>query len=168
MGESQGWLFEPTFNRSVKVRASDDRITSDGGLLLLREADHRLGITEWLAGRLHDPRRQDLIRYQLVELLRERVYALAFDGDGTLWLQRQSGLVRYRDRGGRWQAGERVGTAQGMPAVGASGMQVDRGHRVWMSTPPGKTTIPEASMVRIPSPSTASTISSPPRSAGPH
>lgn len=77
MGESQGWLFEPTFNRSVKVRASDDRITSDGGLLLLREADHRLGITEWLAGRLDDPRRQDLIRYQLVELLRERVYALA-------------------------------------------------------------------------------------------
>ena len=77
MGESQGWLFEPTFNRSVKVQASDDRITSDGGLLLLREADHRLGITEWLAGRLDDPRRQDLIRYQLVELLRERVYALA-------------------------------------------------------------------------------------------
>lgn len=77
MGESSGWLFEPTFNRSVKVQASDDRITSDGGLLLLREADHRLGITECLAGRLHDPRRQDLIRYQLVELLRERLYALA-------------------------------------------------------------------------------------------
>jgi hypothetical protein len=57
--------------------ASDDRITSDGGLLLLREADHRLGITEQLAARLDDPRRQDLIRYQLVELLRERLYALA-------------------------------------------------------------------------------------------
>jgi hypothetical protein len=77
MGESPGWLFEPTFNRSVKVLASDERITSDGGLLLLREADHRLGITEWLAARLVDPRRQDLIRYQLVELLRERLYALA-------------------------------------------------------------------------------------------
>ena len=77
MGEPQGWLFEPTFNRSVKVKASDDRITSDGGLLLLREADHRLGITEWLAQRLDDPRRQELIRYQLVELLRERLYALA-------------------------------------------------------------------------------------------
>ena len=77
MGEAQGWLFEPTFNRSVKVRASDERITSDGGLLLLREADHRLGITEQLAARLDDPRRPDLIRYQLVELLRERLYALA-------------------------------------------------------------------------------------------
>jgi hypothetical protein len=77
MGEPQGWLFEPTFNRSVKVMASDERITSDSGLLLLREADHRLGITEQLAARLDDPRRQDLIRYQLVELLRERLYALA-------------------------------------------------------------------------------------------
>ena len=77
MGESHGWLFEPSFNRAVKVQASDERITSDAGLLLLREADHRLGLTEWLARQLDDPRRQDLIRYQLVELLRERVYALA-------------------------------------------------------------------------------------------
>lgn len=77
MGESQGCLFEPTFNRAVKVLATDDRLTSDAGLLLLREADHRLGITESLANQLHDPRRQDLIRYQLVELLRERIYALA-------------------------------------------------------------------------------------------
>jgi hypothetical protein len=77
MGESQGWLFEPSFNGSVKVLASDERITSDSGLLLLREADHRLGITESLAKRLVDPRREDRIRYQLVELLRERIYALA-------------------------------------------------------------------------------------------
>jgi len=77
MGEAQEWLFEPSFNRAVKVCANDDRITSDAGVILLREVDHRLGLTEWLAGRLGDPRRQDLIRYQLVELLRERLYALA-------------------------------------------------------------------------------------------
>ena len=77
MGEAREWLFEPTFNRAVKVCTTDERITSDAGLVLLREADHRLGLTEWLAQRLFDPRRQELIRYQLVELLRERVYALA-------------------------------------------------------------------------------------------
>ena len=60
-----------------RFAASDERITSDGGLVLLREADHRLGLTESLAERLVDPRRQDLVRYQLVELLRERLYALA-------------------------------------------------------------------------------------------
>jgi len=74
---SQPWLFEPEFNRAVKVCSTDERITSDAGLLLLREADHRLGLIEHLAGQLVDPRRPDKIRYELVELLRERVYALA-------------------------------------------------------------------------------------------
>lgn len=77
MGERHGSLFEPTFNRSVKISESDDRITSDAGVLIIREADHRLGITEALASQLHDPRNQGLIRYQMVELLRERVYGLA-------------------------------------------------------------------------------------------
>jgi len=80
VGESrndQPWLFEPGFHRAVKVRATDERITSDAGLLLLREADHRLGLIEHLASQLLDPRRPDRIRYELVELLRERLYGLA-------------------------------------------------------------------------------------------
>jgi hypothetical protein len=76
MGERQGGLLEPTFQRAVKVAAGSDRLTSDGGALLLREADHRLGLTESLAARLADPRRQDHIRYTLLELLRLRLYAL--------------------------------------------------------------------------------------------
>jgi hypothetical protein len=77
MGEAGKWLFEPTFNRAVKVRGKDDRLTSDAGLLLTREADHRLGLTESLAAQCHDPRCRDHIRYTLLELLRERLYALA-------------------------------------------------------------------------------------------
>jgi hypothetical protein len=77
MGEAGKWLFEPSFNRAVKVRGTDDRLTSDAGVLVAREADHRLGLTESLAARLHDPRRVERIRYSLVELLRERLYALA-------------------------------------------------------------------------------------------
>jgi len=77
MGESQSWLFEPTFNRSVKVECKDERITTDGGAILLREADHQLGLTEYLASQLVDPRREDRIRYTLTELLRERLYAMA-------------------------------------------------------------------------------------------
>ena len=42
MGEAKEWLFEPSFNRAVKVCASDERITSDAGFLLLREADQRI------------------------------------------------------------------------------------------------------------------------------
>lgn len=77
MGEGQGWLFEPSFNRAIKVRGRDDRLTSDAGVLLAREADHRLGLTESLAARMYDPRDPAKIRYRLVELLRERLYALA-------------------------------------------------------------------------------------------
>ena len=73
MGEAKQPLWEPAFNRAVKVFASDDRITSDGGSILLREADHRLGLTESLAASLEDQRQQNTTRYQLVELLRERV-----------------------------------------------------------------------------------------------
>ena len=72
MGERHSWLLEPTFQQAIKVAATDERLTSDGGVILLREADHRLGLCEALAGRLQDPRRQDCIRYTLTELLRER------------------------------------------------------------------------------------------------
>ena len=36
---------ESACNRSVKFRFEEARLTSDAGALLLREADHRLGIT---------------------------------------------------------------------------------------------------------------------------
>ena len=77
MGEAQQPFFEPGFNRAVKVRGGDDRLTSDAGVLLLREADHRLGLIESLAAKLHDARDADQVRYQLPELLRQRLYSLA-------------------------------------------------------------------------------------------
>jgi len=77
MGESHGWLFEPTFNRAIKLRQADPRITSDAGALLLREADQRLGLTADLAAQLSDPRDPARTRYTQVELLRQHLYALA-------------------------------------------------------------------------------------------
>jgi hypothetical protein len=77
MGEGQKWFFEPTFNRSIKVRQKEQRLTSDTGVLLSREADHRLGLVESLAQRMIDPRDPAKVRYTLTELLRERLYALA-------------------------------------------------------------------------------------------
>lgn len=77
MGEGKKPLFEPSFNRAIKVRGGEDRLTSDAGTLLLREADQRLDLTGSLAAKLLDRRKPEKIRYQLVELLRERLYALA-------------------------------------------------------------------------------------------
>jgi len=77
MGECHGWLFELTFNRSVKLRQADHRISDNAGAILLREIDHRLALTADLAAELTDPRRPDRIRYQQVELLRQHLYGLA-------------------------------------------------------------------------------------------
>jgi len=75
MSEASCPAFEPSFNRSLKVRARDQRLSSNGGVLLLREMDSRLGLFDGLAEELHDPRRLDLVRYRIDELLRERVFA---------------------------------------------------------------------------------------------
>ena len=52
-------------------------MTSDGGVLLLRQADRRLGLTATAARALDDPRRKASCEHGLVEMLRQRVYGLA-------------------------------------------------------------------------------------------
>jgi len=77
MSEDGSALFQTSFNRSIHVRTKDHRLSSNGGLILVREVDERLGLIDRLAGRMYDPRKQDLIRYTVKELLREQVYSMA-------------------------------------------------------------------------------------------
>ena len=77
-------------------------------------------------------------RFEPVASMRgERVYALAFDGPDTLWLQRQSGLERHRREERGWRMVEQVGRGAGMPAVAAAGMRIDARHRPWISASRG-------------------------------
>ena len=46
MSEAKRSLFTPSFNRAVKIRQGDSRLTSHAGAIILREADHRLGLIE--------------------------------------------------------------------------------------------------------------------------
>lgn len=59
------------------MESKAEQITTDGGAILLREADHQLGLTANLASQLWDPPRTDRIRWTLTGILRERVYAMA-------------------------------------------------------------------------------------------
>jgi hypothetical protein len=52
-------------------------ISSDGGLVLLAQADEQLGLTRRLAGCLHDGRQPGKVRHRLDELLAQRVYQIA-------------------------------------------------------------------------------------------
>ena len=51
--------------------------TSDGGMPLLIEPDHALGLTEALAAEIQDSRQPGKIGHEIEELLRQRVFAIA-------------------------------------------------------------------------------------------
>lgn len=63
--------------RKVEAAFSGGDITSDGGSLLLRQADRRLGLLSQVTSALHDPRRRSSCKHAFLSLLRQRVYALA-------------------------------------------------------------------------------------------
>jgi hypothetical protein len=57
VGEQQNQPFQLSFNPSLKVDFQGSRVTSDGGLLLVRELDERLGLSELISEHLTDGRR---------------------------------------------------------------------------------------------------------------
>ena len=68
--------FSKLGRRKLQVNFGGGAVSSDGGLLLVREVDRRLKLTERMATVLHDPRDPDLITHPLVDLLRQRVYGI--------------------------------------------------------------------------------------------
>lgn len=77
MGEDQLSLFPLDFNRSIRIEDRPEKLTGDAGVLAIRQIDHRLGLTDWLARTIIDPRNQQLITHPFVELLRSRLYLIA-------------------------------------------------------------------------------------------
>jgi len=55
MGEVTPCLFPVSFNRSLKVETRPERLSSDGGVIVLREIDERLKITENLTDNIAYP-----------------------------------------------------------------------------------------------------------------
>ena len=114
--------------RVVEARFNGGELTSDGGSLLLRQADRYLGLTDAVARALEDPRRRASCSHDTGSLLRQRVYAVALgyedlnDHDtlrGEVALQTAVGrdrslasaatLCRFENRAGRaaaWQMHE--------------------------------------------------------------
>lgn len=69
--------FQGLGRRKVQAAFDGGPISSDGGALLLREADARLGITERLARCFTDHRDQDAVEHSVLDLVRQRVYGIA-------------------------------------------------------------------------------------------
>jgi hypothetical protein len=60
----------------VEASFSGGDVSSDGGLLLIRQADRRLKLTATLAKRLPDLRQPTKVIHPMVTLLRQRIYGL--------------------------------------------------------------------------------------------
>ncbi len=75
MGELQTEPFQFAFNGFLKVAFQGSRITSDAGLILVRELDERLGLEALIAAHLSDPRQGLNTQFSLADLLRQSVYS---------------------------------------------------------------------------------------------
>jgi hypothetical protein len=75
---TQPELAFPSFDRrQIEANFEGGDVSSDGGIMLLREADRRLGLVAALNAVLPDPRDPLQITHQQVDLLRQRIYGLA-------------------------------------------------------------------------------------------
>jgi hypothetical protein len=74
-------LFSSLGRRRVEAYFDGGSLTSDGGALLLREADRGLGLTAALNQVIPDPRNQDLVVHQQLTMLRQRIYAIALGNE---------------------------------------------------------------------------------------
>ena len=108
MGEKEDNPFQLTFNGFLKVDFQGSRVTSDGGLILIRELDERLGLGRLIEEHLSDSRQGANKKFPFVDLLRQSVYsrlagyedlndAVRVSADPTF---RLIGSKKHWDRGG--------------------------------------------------------------------
>src|SRR6202163_116762 len=67
----------PVQGKAVVARFDGGRLSSEGGLLALREIERRLGLAERLANCLVDPRAPERVVHRLAEIIRFRMLMIA-------------------------------------------------------------------------------------------
>src|ERR1035437_6276133 len=72
-------VFPAVGGREVVSRNDGGDITSDAGLLLVSLADKKIGLTQAMADAILDPREQGKVSHGIIEMARERIYAICQD-----------------------------------------------------------------------------------------
>src|SRR5438876_12065781 len=67
----------PVQGKAVVARFDGGRLSSEGGLLALREIERRLGLADRLANCLVDPRAPERVVHRLAEIIRFRMLMIA-------------------------------------------------------------------------------------------
>jgi hypothetical protein len=63
----------------VEIEVSSAPLTSDAGLLPIRQFDQRIRFTEQFAAALHDPRNPVLVEQSLLSMVRQRIFGILAD-----------------------------------------------------------------------------------------
>jgi hypothetical protein len=74
MGEIQNQSFQLSFNASLEIHFQGSRVTSDGGLALVRELGERLGLGELIEQHLTNFRRGKNTQFPFADLLPQSIY----------------------------------------------------------------------------------------------
>lgn len=72
----QPMLFGRLGRCEIEANFAGGALSSDGGLMLLRQVDRRLGLSKAVAEVLHDPRDPERITHELRDLVAQRLYGL--------------------------------------------------------------------------------------------
>jgi len=75
MGDRRKDALRVNFDKKLKLEFHGSKLTSDGGLLLYRELDDALGLTEMVESELMDIRTGKNTQHELVGLLRQSIYS---------------------------------------------------------------------------------------------
>jgi len=67
----------PIQGKNIELSFNGDRISSDGGLLLLRELESQLNLLSSASNCIHDERDQRYVDHSVKELLIQRVFQIA-------------------------------------------------------------------------------------------
>jgi hypothetical protein len=70
-------LFEGLAAKPVTVRFEDERTSSDGGAILLKAADRRMGMIASIAESFTDRRDSSRVRHEIEEILSQRIFGIA-------------------------------------------------------------------------------------------
>src|ERR1019366_4792792 len=74
---NQSFFFDDLGTRQVQADFSGGSLSSDGGVLLLRQVDANLGLTQALAQCFADQRQQVFVDHSVRQLLTQRIFGLA-------------------------------------------------------------------------------------------
>ena len=129
MGDDEKVPLRLQFNPKIRLEFRGAAITSDGGLLAVRELDDALGLTHIASDYLQESRPGRNIRHHLVPLLRQSIYSRLAGYDDTNDAERLSQDPAMKVVVG-WQGSDRnaastntgtcISTGNGLPFKTAS------------------------------------------------